>query len=159
MMFIIFKIPEATVEFESSRDCMTFSYEDLHWCFAADVTFNSINEMEFIELEVSLLGFLKDFIFSIHNMALKNETLCEVNDNRYDSYCLSLNLIDDKVCIYEAYSDKTLEVDKNTFWSDCSQFVHDVLKQMENTFTGLEKNNSFVKYRELVEKLIRDFFC
>ena len=159
MMFIVFKIPEKTIKLESDRDYLTFSEEDLHWCFATDITINGINDTECIELEASLLGFLKDFIFSIHNMSLKNETLCEVNDNRYDSYCLSLNFIDDKVCIYEAYSDKTLEVDKNTFWSDCSQFTHDVLKQMENTFTSLEKSNSFVKYRELVEKLIRDFFC
>ena len=148
-------IPLETINLETNREPSKMSEEDLIWCFGAEIQFKSApSENILMSLEVTLFGFLSDFLGVIDEFPYINEGDSRIINDLYGSYSLEVSKDGDFFKVVDNFSGQSFQSNANELRSAYAELVKDCIVDVEEKFPALLENPNYIKMKKrlLVKK-------
>jgi hypothetical protein len=146
---ITHNIPIETINLEKNREPSKMSEEDLIWCFGAEIQFKSApSENILMELEVTLFGFLSDFLGVIDEFSYLNEGDSRIINDPYGSYSLEVSKDGDFFKFVDNFSGQSFQSNANEFRSAYAELVKNCIVDVEEKFPALLENPNYIKMKK-----------
>ncbi len=142
---IVYTLTESTVDRETNR-VSDMSYDDLLWCFDAEVKFMVAGDADArISIDAPLFGFASDYLGALRALKCASRSVTMPINDRYGGFILKLTKIGDLIRIVEEYDSGSLEVTLNELATASLELVENLIHEAGSRIPGLVSNSSFAR--------------